>query len=117
MARPTLAGSGATWFLQGAIEGLAEALAPRGLRGDADRPPRLRRSGGDGGGRARRAVGYLLRRWKRVRRSIFLCFFFRMRLRRFLISEPIRGGRLDGRSGPMRTALRRAAAALTGSVG
>jgi 4-diphosphocytidyl-2-C-methyl-D-erythritol kinase len=25
---PTLAGSGATWFLQGAIEGLAEALAP-----------------------------------------------------------------------------------------
>ncbi len=31
-----------------------------------------------------------LRRWWRVRRSIFLCFFFRMRLRRFLIREPIR---------------------------
>ena len=30
-----------------------------------------------------------LRRWWRVRRSIFLCFFLRMRLRRFLISEPI----------------------------
>ena len=25
-----------------------------------------------------------------MRRSIFLCFFFRMRLRRFLIREPIR---------------------------
>jgi hypothetical protein len=31
-----------------------------------------------------------LRRWNRVRRSIFLCFFLRMRLRRFLISEPMR---------------------------
>ena len=31
-----------------------------------------------------------LRRWWRVRRNIFLCFFFRMRLRRFLINEPIR---------------------------
>jgi hypothetical protein len=30
-----------------------------------------------------------LRRWWRVRRSIFLCFFLRIRLRRFLISEPI----------------------------
>ena len=29
------------------------------------------------------------RRWKRVRFSIFLCFFLRMRLRRFLISEPM----------------------------
>ena len=35
--------------------------------------------------------GYLpaARRWKRVRFSIFLCFFFRMRLRRFLISDPM----------------------------
>ena len=31
------------------------------------------------------------RRWKRVRFSIFLCFFLRMRLRRFLISEPMAG--------------------------
>ena len=31
-----------------------------------------------------------LRRWWRVRRNIFLCFFFRMRLRRFLINEPMR---------------------------
>ena len=33
---------------------------------------------------------FLARRWKRVRLSIFLCFFFRMRLRRFLINEPMR---------------------------
>ena len=38
-------------------------------------------------------MGYL-RRWWRVRRSIFLCFFLRMRLRRFLINEPIRLGTL-----------------------
>ena len=36
-----------------------------------------------------------MRRWWRVRRNIFLCFFFRMRLRRFLISEPIRVARLS----------------------
>jgi hypothetical protein len=35
-----------------------------------------------------------LRRWWRVRRSIFLCFFFRIRLRRFLINEPIRSDTL-----------------------
>ena len=37
--------------------------------------------------------GYLpaARRWQRVRFSIFLCFFLRMRLRRFLISEPMGG--------------------------
>jgi hypothetical protein len=29
-----------------------------------------------------------------VRFSIFLCFFFRMRLRRFLISEPMTSGNL-----------------------
>ena len=37
-----------------------------------------------------RADRRYLRRWWRVRRSIFLCFFLRMRLRRFLINEPIR---------------------------
>ncbi len=39
----------------------------------------------------RRAKAYFFfaRRWKRVRFSIFLCFFLRMRLRRFLISEPM----------------------------
>ena len=35
--------------------------------------------------------GYLpaARRCQRVRFSIFLCFFLRMRLRRFLINEPM----------------------------
>ena len=40
-----------------------------------------------------RPINYL-RRWWRVRRSIFLCFFFRIRFRRFLISEPIRAATL-----------------------
>ena len=35
------------------------------------------------------AYFFLARRWKRVLFSIFLCFFLRMRLRRFLINEPI----------------------------
>jgi len=34
------------------------------------------------------------RRWKRVRFSIFLCFFLRIRLRRFLMSEPMASGNL-----------------------
>ena len=33
--------------------------------------------------------GYLPRRCQRVRFSIFLCFFLRMRLRRFLIRDPM----------------------------
>src|SRR3546814_8146117 len=39
-----------------------------------------------------RATGYLpaARRCQRVRFSIFLCFFLRMRLRRFLMREPMR---------------------------
>ncbi|MEK0443364.1 MAG: hypothetical protein RL574_91 [Actinomycetota bacterium] len=36
------------------------------------------------------AVRYLLLRWWRVRRSIFLCFFLRIRLRRRLTSDPMR---------------------------
>ena len=39
--------------------------------------------------------GYLpARRCQRVALSIFLCFFLRIRLRRFLISDPISCGRL-----------------------
>ena len=38
------------------------------------------------------------RRCQRVAFSIFLCFFFRMRLRRFLISEPIGDGQGSGRA-------------------
>ena len=33
---------------------------------------------------------FLLRRWWRVLRSSLRCFFFAMRLRRFLITEPMR---------------------------
>ena len=40
---------------------------------------------------------YLRARWWRVRRNIFLCFFLRMRLRRFLISEPIARETLSAR--------------------
>jgi hypothetical protein len=39
------------------------------------------------------------RRCQRVRFSIFLCFFLRMRLRRFLISEPMRCRTLAGTGG------------------
>lgn len=44
------------------------------------------------------APGYLpaARRCQRVAFSIFLCFFLRIRLRRFLISEPMSPGRLAG---------------------
>ena len=34
------------------------------------------------------------RRWNRVAFSIFLCFFLRMRLRRFLIKDPMSPGTL-----------------------
>ena len=42
----------------------------------------------------RRALDYLpaARRCQRVAFNIFLCFFFRMRFRRFLISDPMSGG-------------------------
>ena len=43
------------------------------------------------------------RRCQRVRFSIFLCFFLRMRLRRFLISEPMRGATLPAPSRPTPT--------------
>ncbi len=38
----------------------------------------------------------MARRWKRVRLSIFLCFFLRIRLRRFLIREPMSAQTLAG---------------------
>ncbi len=39
------------------------------------------------------------RRCQRVAFNIFLCFFLRMRLRRFLISDPMTCGRLAGLRG------------------
>ena len=81
---PTLAGSGATWFVEGRRDDALGALGGEGATVVVCRtvpvgPP----------------DGYL-RRWWRVRRSIFLCFFFRIRLRRFLINEPIRSATLPG---------------------
>ena len=72
-----------------------------------------RRGAGGGPGRAGvvragdvRAGPYLpARRCQRVRFSIFLCFFLRMRLRRFLIREPMSAGQPSGVS-PERTTRR-----------
>ena len=47
------------------------------------------------------------RRCQRVAFNIFLCFFLRMRLRRFLISDPMAGGQPSGWSGPEPTAAPR----------
>ena len=96
---PTLAGSGSTWFVEG---GPAEAgTATRRGCGSGARRARLvraRRCRRAGTGTERSAEGgrsYLpARRCQRVAFSIFLCFFLRIRLRRFLISDPMSCGRL-----------------------
>ena len=103
--RPVLAGSGAAWFVLGERdnalahlrgEGAAVIVARtvpgrrsiRGFRAPlwCGKPSDAVKPSGDG-------VRYFLR-WWRVRRSIFLCFFLRIRLRRFLISEPMRSATL-----------------------
>ena len=94
-AEPTLAGSGSTWFVEGRRPRRTScAWGPR--RPGWCAPARCRRAGrgterraGSGGG------SYLpARRCQRVAFSIFLCFFLRIRLRRFLISDPMSSGRL-----------------------
>ena len=87
---PMLAGSGATWFVEGRRDDALGALSGEGATWWC-------------AGRPRRAPDGYLRRWWRVRRSIFLCFFFRIRLRRFLINEPIGSATLPPR--PVRPAL------------
>ena len=87
---PVLAGSGSTWFVEGAL--------PRQRPGRPGcvhtTPPRLRRR-------------YLpARRCQRVRFSIFLCFFLRIRLRRFLISDPMAGDDASGWSRPAQKDVR-----------
>src|SRR5262249_55967474 len=54
---------------------------------------------------AERAKSYLpaARRWKRGRFSIFLCFFFRMGLRRFLMRGTMASGNLAGALGRCET--------------
>src|SRR3954470_7308461 len=109
-------------------------MASRGYLGDAVAcgeqptlvltPPRWHRpahnvSGRTGGHRHRTtggaapagaaAAGHLpsLRRWTRVLRSSLRCFFFDIRLRRFLITEPMRRPfAADGGARPPRTAVR-----------
>ncbi len=79
--------------------GRAGPPRPRGGGGEtARRAHRADRLGG--GGPGTRAAGGLsgaylpARRCQRVAFSIFLCFFLRIRLRRFLMSEPMPCGRL-----------------------
>jgi hypothetical protein len=53
------------------------------------------------------------RRCQRVAFSIFLCFFLRMRLRRFLISDPMAGVRVAGRRSGCRDPLSYAGARVS----
>ena len=53
------------------------------------------------------------RRCQRVALSIFLCFFLRMRLRRFLISDPMAGVRVAGRRRECRDPLSYAGARVS----
>ena len=115
--QPTLAGSGSTWFVEGrpaelGLEGRT-SLTCRGRRADwlpplpcpligpAARSPesgrRDRRRG-----EAPEASYFPARRCQRVAFSIFLCFFLRIRLRRFLMSDPMSCGRLAAPAGPAR---------------
>ena len=87
-AAPVLAGSGSHLVRRGRVPGRRPG---RRRTVPASRPDRGRR-------RRRREVARYLpaRRCQRVRFSIFLCFFLRMRLRRFLISDPMRAGDASG---------------------
>ena len=81
----------------GGREGGAGGVAHRGRNGPAGARPHG--AGGLGRGlreeRERGGGSYLpARRCHRVAFSIFLCFFLRIRLRRFLISDPMSCGRL-----------------------
>ena len=71
---------------------LREVAAPGSSRGHSPTSdawsPRCRRPSGRAGA-TERPERYF--RWWRVLRSIFLCFFLRMRLRRFLMREPTAG--------------------------
>ena len=76
-------------------------LVRRGDHGHAGGVARTRNGGRDahrpplgGGRRACERARVTWRRWKRVRFSIFLCFFLRMRLRRFLINDPMAAQRV-----------------------
>ena len=94
--QPTLAGSGSTWFVDagGTLRG-GRGAALVGA-GSGVRPAGARPHGAGRAGPGTEVPRYYLpaRRCQRVALSIFLCFFLRMRLRRFLISDPMSCGRL-----------------------
>jgi len=60
---------------------------------------------------------YFARRCQRVRFSIFLCFFLRMRLRRFLISDPMASQTIADGNGSKSTARHRSGVAAIRQVG
>ncbi len=94
--RPQLAGSGSTWFVRGRVP-RARAAWSCGWHGTRCQPePTMRH----GCWLARRGApgdtGYLpARLCQRVAFNIFLCFFLRMRFRRFLINDPMAGCKLS----------------------
>ena len=73
-------GAGARRHPDGSRRSLTSVAGPEG----PDRPA------------LRRADYFLFRRWTRVRLRSLRCFFLRMRLRRFLISDPMRLANLAG---------------------
>ena len=100
-----LAGSGSTWFVD-LGRTTSASRSGRGWSGTGSVLPwwwlgRCRRlpdpapyPGPDDGSRGDGTYLPAARRCQRVAFSIFLCFFLRMRLRRFLIRDPMSGGTL-----------------------
>ena len=91
--RPRWPAAAPTWFVAGerddALAGLAERRAVAVVVARTRSPARAERRSATCRRDAASGCAF----------SIFLCFFLRMRLRRFLISEPIRRGRLPVGSG------------------
>ena len=95
-SEPRLAGSGGTWFVECAREACADLVAEFARRGSRGRDLCCCRCDKRSDLRSAQTFepyagtsGYLVRRCQRVRFSIFLCFFLRIRLRRFLMSDPM----------------------------
>ena len=98
---PQLAGSGSTWFVEGPVAEIptiqqAGAAGYKSVpNGACWRRSRPRRAWTQEAVRSDRGVPDYLpaaRRCQRVAFSIFLCFFLRMRFRRFLIRDPMSTG-------------------------
>ena len=84
--RPALAGSGSTWFVRASTRGGPPGCQSRNGAGLSRVCAGCCYPGGE------LSAGYLpARLCQRVAFSIFLCFFLRIRLRRFLINDPMAG--------------------------